>query len=227
MKIFVAIPVYDAKLPVQVVNCLIQETLAAQVLGDELQFVFLPSCGVPAAGRNQLADDFLNSNCDRLVFLDADVTFQLGALLKIARAEEDLIGGAYRFKTKDVNYPVLWIDNKELMANENGLLEVRALPTGFMSISRKVFEDLKEKKPRAHTHLGRTLECFFHYPFKEGHLFSEDTAFCDDWREIGGQVFLDPELELTHWDFNNPYKGHIGNWLKEINGIQPVSEGDE
>jgi choline kinase len=176
--------------------------------------VFLPACGVPAAGRNQLADDFMKSGYDRLVFVDADVTFEVGTLMKIAHAKEPLVGGAYRFKIECEQYPILWKDTGPLWANENGLLEVRALPTGFLSISREVFEKLKAAKPRAHTHLGRTLECFFHYPFKEGHLFSEDTAFCDDWREIGGQVWLDPELTLTHWDFNRPYPGHIGKWLK-------------
>lgn len=213
MKIFVAIPVYDAKVPVHLVACLLQEQQVASLMGDEIQFVFLPACGVPAAGRNQLADDFLKSGFDRLVFVDADVTFEMGALVKIAHAKEDLVGGAYRFKLAEESYPVLWLGG-DLWANENGLLEVRALPTGFLSISRTVLEKLKEAKPRAHTHLGRTLECFFHYPFKEGHLFSEDTAFCDDWREIGGKVWLDPEITLTHWDFNNPYVGHIGRWLK-------------
>jgi len=27
-------------------------------------------------------------------------------------------------------------------------------------------------------------------------------------------VFLDPEINLTHWEFNKPYVGNIGNFLK-------------
>lgn len=215
MKIAVAIPVYDGKLPVESVRCLLNEQAAALVAGDELHVRFLPSCSHPAMGRNQLADDFLKSDADRLVFVDSDVTFEPGTLLKLAHRSQDFVGGAYRFKMDLESYPIGWLDKPFLQANADGLLEVSTLPGGMLSLSRKVFEVLKAAHPdREYEHFGRVAHCYFQTPFIDGHLYGEDSHFCKEWRDAGGEVFLDPELTLTHWDFNRPYVGHVGNWLK-------------
>lgn len=216
MKIFVAIPVYDGKLQVESVRALMNEQAVALMSGDDIQVRFLSNCSHAAMGRNQLAQEFMDSDCDRLVFLDADVTFEPGQLLKIAHAKSDFVGGAYRYKMDFENYPVGWLhDQKQLYANQHGHLEVATLPGGFLSLSKNVFQTLKEKFPeRSYQHFGKTAHCYFQMLFADGFLCGEDSYFCKEWRDCGGQVFLDPELTLTHWEYNKPYVGHIGNWLK-------------
>lgn len=215
MKILVAIPVYDGKLPVEAVRCLMEEQLIAIMGGDEFYVRLLPNCSHPAQGRNQLAQDFMDSNCDRLVFLDSDITFKTGDLVKLAKRPQEVVGGAYRYKMEKEDYPVGWLDKEWLQANDNGLLEVASLPGGFLAISRSVFEKLKGAHPdRGIEHFGKQMHCYFQMPFLEGRLYGEDAMFCREWRAAGGKVFLDPELTLTHWDFNKPYVGHIGKWLK-------------
>lgn len=216
MKILVAIPVYDGKLPVETVRCLLNEKMIAFGNGDEIQVLFLPNCSHAAMGRNQLVQNFMDSECERLIFLDADVTCELGAISKIAHRKADFVGGAYRFKIDSESYPVGWKEDvKDLWANEEGLLEVNSLPGGFLSLSRKVFESLKAAHPeREYEHFGKTAHCYFQMRFENGSLYGEDSFFCKEWRDIGGKVFLDPEIIITHWEFNKPYVGHIGNWLK-------------
>lgn len=215
MKILVAIPVYDGKLPVETVRCLLQEQTAALVNGDDFSVRFLPACSHPAMGRNQLANDFMESDADRLVFLDSDVTFEPGSIVKIAHHPVDFVGGAYRFKLDSEQYPVGWADGEQIPMNRIGLCLVSTLPGGFLSLSKKVFETLKNAHPdRQYEHFGKHAHCYFQMPFTGGHLYGEDSYFCKEWRDTGGQVWLDPELSLTHWDFNKPYKGHIGNWLR-------------
>ncbi len=224
MKIFVAIPVYDGKLQIQTVKCLLEEQVLASGIGDVLSVTFLPSCSVPAHGRNRLVADFMKSGFDRLVFLDADVTFEGGSLLKLAHQPVDFVGGAYRFKAKDERYPVSWLPGPTLQADPNGLLEVNWIPTGFSSYSREMFQKFREKFPeREYEHDGQILFCYFQMIFADRIMHSDDTYFCKEWRSIGGKVLLDPEITLTHWDFNTPYIGHIGNWLRKQNGIEHVS----
>lgn len=224
MKVFVAIPVYDGKLQVQTVKALLDEQSLAAVSGDELHICFLPSCSVPAMGRNQLVQDFLRSECEKLFFLDADLTWELGSLLKVARAPGDLVGGCYRYKLDDESYPIGWLGGGELWSDENGLIEVETLPNGFLAISRQVFERLEAAHPeRWYEHHGRRDFCHFQMIFKDGHLHSEDTYFCKEWRALGGKVLLDPAVTLSHWDFNRPFVGHIGNWLRRRAGIAVAS----
>ncbi len=214
MKIAVAIPAYDGKLPIETIRCLLNEQAAAGMVGDELIFQFLPSCSHPAMGRNQLASDFMRSDADRLVFLDSDVTFEPGQLLKIAHYPVDFCGGAYRFKKEVEEYPVGWLGG-ELWSNSLGLIEVEYLPGGFLSLSRKVFETLKAAHPdRWYEHMGHPAHVYFQMPFSDRRMFGEDSFFCMEWRAAGGKVYLDPEIPLTHWNNHQPYPGHIGNWLK-------------
>lgn len=226
MKIFVAVPTYDGKPPIQTVSCLMNEKTLAGLNGDDLLVSFLPDCSVPAAGRNQLVEDFLKSGFDKLFFVDSDVTFELGALLKLAHKPVDVVGGCYRYKHKTEYYPVTWLDKKELQWDENKLLEVAAIPTGFLCLSRNVFEKFKKAYPgREYGHMGKQEYAYFQMVFKDGEMHSDDTFFCREWREAGGKVFLDPMLTLTHWDFKpTPYEGHIGNWLKNKNGITKGAE---
>lgn len=216
MKIFVAIPVYDGKLGIESVRCLMNEQAVALGLGDDFTVNFLASDSGIAGARNTLAKEFMDSGFDRMVFLDSDVTFEPGALIKLARMPVDFVGGAYRHKRDEESYPIDWLPKGELWADENGLLEVAKLATGFLALSRKVFETIREAHPeRSYSHMGNPGFCYFQIPFKDGTFYGEDFYFCHEWVELGGKIYLDPEITLTHWDFNpKPHVGHIGNWLK-------------
>ncbi len=216
MKIFVAIPVYDGKLSIDCVKSLLAEQAMALGLGDELQVNFMTGNAGIVQGRNQLAYEFMEGDFDRLVFLDSDVTFEPGALIKLSYMPVDFVGGCYRHKRSEESYPMLWQDKKELWFNKYGLLQVECLPTGFLALSRKVFETLRDKYPeRALTHMGQKSFSYFQMPIQNGVLYGEDFFFCKEWRALGGDIFLDPEIKLTHWSYNPvPYAGNIGHWLK-------------
>jgi glycosyltransferase involved in cell wall biosynthesis len=214
MKISVGIPVYDSKLQMQSVASLLTETSLAAAIGDTLSVIFLPSCTNLAMGRNQIVKEFLASDSDRLVFLDADVTFEPGALLRIAHYPVDMVGGAYRLKTEAERYPITLL-NEPREAGPGGIVEVAMVPTGFLSLSRGVFEKFRTAYPdREYAIDGKRAYCYFQIPYSDGLLFTEDAYFCREWRAAGGQIYLDPEITMTHWDQNKPYRGHIGNWFR-------------
>lgn len=233
MKIFVAIPVYDGKLHVQSVRSLFSEQYIANGIGDDLRVNFLTSMAGIALGRNQLAYEFMDSDCDRMVFLDSDVTFEPGALVKLAHMPADFVGGCYRYKRTEECYPMGWLhdpEKKGLWADKNGLIEVNGLPTGFLALSRKVFQTMKDKFPERELkeHFGHKGFAYFQMPFIDGHLHGEDNFFCREWRDAGGKIYLDPEIKLTHWDFNpTPHVGHIGSWLKNRPKEETLRETNE
>ena len=213
MKVFVSIPCYDRKITCETARSLLMEQGAATALGIELQVSFVPGSSLITQARNQAVKAFFDSGADRLVFIDADVAWEPGELLKVASQPVDFCGGAYRYKDEEEAYPVGWIEERdELWADpKTGLIEVAMLPGGFLSLSRAVFEKLAQAHPgRVYSFHGHPFQAFFHCPPGDG----EDGAFCRDWRDIGGQIWLHPELSLTHVDGAHKYPGHIGNWLK-------------
>jgi len=216
LRLFVAIPAYDGKVGIETVRSLLNEQRAAALLDIELQVGLLPGCSLITMGRNQLVADFLASDCDRLVFVDADVSWNPGELLKLASHPVDVVGGAYRYKKPAEDYPIRWLERDELWADpETGLLEVDSVPGGFLAISRKAFEVLREAHPgRAYEHEGRAFHGYFHAPVEAGRIWGEDTAFCNDWRKAGGQVWLDPELHLTRTGGLQQFAGCVGDWLR-------------
>lgn len=218
MKIAVAIPAYQRNIHIEMARSLLNEQAAAFAVGDELQTIFAPGCSLITHARNHLVREFLNSDAERLVFVDSDVSWELGHLLKLAHHKEDFVGGAYRFKDANEAYPVGWLDKEELWSNEQGLLEVSSLPGGFMSLSREVFARHREAFPnRGYLHGDQQFWCYFQMAFRKGQFQSEDGCFCDEYRDAGGRLWLDPELTLTHHDGAQAYKGTIGKWLKSRN----------
>ena len=213
MKLFVGIPAYDRKLSVETCRSLLIEQGAAALMGVEMSVCFAPGSSALHYARDKIAHDFLASDADKLVFVDADVAWGPGSLIRLASHDVDFVGGAYRHKAPDETYPVHWAsDTGELWADPaTGLLEVKALATGFLSLSRDVFRRLAEKQgDRMYDFGPDRLHSFFWFPPGRG----EDYALCDEWRETSGKVWLDPELTLSHVDGGHHYTGRIGDLLR-------------
>jgi hypothetical protein len=87
----------------------------------------------------------------------------------------------------------------------------------------------KEYQNRAYRHHTRPeLDCrsLFSIEFRDGQVRGEDYVFCERWRDIGGKVFVDPYLDLTHHDGATGYAGNLAAWLKsriEQKQDQPAS----
>jgi len=225
MRISVGIPIYDSNVQFTSVLALLAESRLAHQKGDTLTVRFLPGCCNLAKGRNQIVKEFLASDDERLVFLDADVTFSPGDLLKIAKHPADFVGGCYRFKRLEEKYPIGWLASGELWADENGLIEVASLPTGFLALSRNVFDKFKKSYPdRQYVIEGKESYCYFQIPYCDGNLYTEDSYFCKEWKQMGEKIYLDPDLTLVHWDGKIPYIGHIGNFCKQGSHVKKEVE---
>jgi len=177
-------------------------------------------------GRNYIADHFLQSDSTHLMWIDADVGFEHNAILKLLNYDEDFVGAAYpkkmidweRMRTSSIlstnpnnlrdhgaSYVVNFLDNEHNVTktNDKGLVEMRHIGTGFMLVTKKVFKKMRAncKQARA-ANFGQFANWYTEY-FKtdldeEGVLQSEDWVFCNQWRDVGGKIWLDPSIKLDH-----------------------------
>jgi hypothetical protein len=215
-KVWVAIPAYTGQIHLGTMRSLMTDLLALNARGDV--FTVHDECGnaLIADARALIVAQFLASDAEHLVFVDSDVCWEAGALLKLIDHKVDFVAGIYPQRKDPINYCVKWLPKPELHA-VNGLLEVAGVPAGFMRVSRGLLEKMVSQYPDTEFYCPaapneRAWALFADYRIGK-HKMGEDYAFCKRWTEMGGQLWIDPEIKMGHVGYKT-FEGHIGNWLK-------------
>jgi hypothetical protein len=157
-----------------------------------------------------------------LFFIDADVGFDAAAVIRLLKMPQDIVAGIYPLKKDEVDYPVRIKRVDGVPIGQGGLVEAELLPTGFMRIKRSVFQVMQEKypklkyKPNIVNVAGADVEEVYDF-FNMGMLGSsewttEDFAFCQRWTDLGGQLWVSPDIDFTHVG-NKAFKGNYHNFL--------------
>jgi hypothetical protein len=193
-----------------------------------LATAFLAVNGVPHAavlfedslvdrGRDRAAAACLESDWTHLLFIDADIEFKPTDVVRLLAADKDLVVGAYRKKNERNEFAISFLpDAREALEQcpETGCVKIARAGTGFMMIKREVFERIGEAMPELHytDNSHRTgpkpMVAYFEHVIRDGLRWSEDYTFCERWRAIGGDIWLDPMITLGHWG-PHPWRGSI------------------
>ena len=112
-----------------------------------------------------------------------------------------------------LRYNVNYLNNS--LNIEKNLAKVKHLATGFMMIKRNVIEkmsiafpstkyvdDVNFLKPEENKFAYALFDC----GVEEGHYFSEDWLFCHRWSKMGGTIWIDVSISLTHTGIED-YRG--------------------
>jgi hypothetical protein len=161
--------------------------------------------------RNELVAEFLASDCTDLLWIDDDMGWQPNDVIRLLASDKDFIGGVGRKKTGTPDDAVeTWCARflpGDLEQDEMGAVRVAGIGTGFAKVSRRVFEAVKAahpdwKRPGLASQPAAVQDqfyCFYRFVDDPGGLMmSEDIAFCETWRSLGGTVWADPAIELVH-----------------------------
>ena len=217
MHVMIAIPAYTGVVHMSTMRSLMTDTLELVKRGDTFTIVDDIGNALIADSRGVIATRFWESDADCLVFVDSDVTWEKGALLRLVDHPVDLVAGIYPGRRDPITYPVHYLDKKELWADpETGLLEVKSVSTGFLKLSRACIGKMIEAYPDKHYYTAERDKQFyplFDHVFEDGYKWGEDFSFCIRWRKIGGQVWVDPEIAMGHVGYKI-FEGHLGNWLR-------------
>jgi hypothetical protein len=139
------------------------------------------------------------------MFIDADIGWEPWHLLLLLHHDKDVIGGMYPLKALPIKWCVNGIDGgKE--EDMGRLQEVSKTGTGFMCIKRHVFEKLDDHPATIpfindiglDPKLNKDMKTFFDTDVREGRYYSEDWTFCENWRDLGGEVWVDKRVLLKH-----------------------------
>jgi hypothetical protein len=204
-RVHICMPCYGGMLTESTFMSYIKWSNAARQLGLDWTMETMTNESLISRARNTLTAKFLhNTDSTHLMFIDADIGWEPWHLLVMLNRDVDVIGGLYPMKS----LPVKWCVNGFEGAEEgvDGLQEVSKTGTGFMLIKRHVFDKMNAHpavKPFANdiglpVELNPFMKTYFDTAVREGRYYSEDWTFCENWRDLGGKVWVDKRVLLKH-----------------------------
>ena len=232
-RILIATPMYGGMCVGQYAAALM---LTPTILGNHgmgTYYSYMTNESLITRARNRCVHEFLQTDATHLMFIDADIGWEPWHLLVMLDAQKDVIGGLYPMKSLPVKWCVNGIPGQVEDPNSS-LIEVSKTGTGFLLMKREVFEKLDAHPAvRAFANdiglpreLDPYMKTYFDTAVREGRYYSEDWTFCENWRDLGGQVWVDKRVLLRHtgtYTFDGNTQEQVFRDLKAVFEPQPVS----
>lgn len=216
-SVFVAVPAMDKK--AFIITCQTLMNAMQVMMINNIRFDFKFRVGLPyvSMARNDLEAMFMKSDCEQMVFLDADVGISPQDFLALVMAPEDVVSAAYPKKSEDEVYAVeLEVGPGNHPIEKDGAFKALGAPTGVMKIRRHVFEKMREhyeEKLGYNDWVDGTPRYNFFGTFIDNRRwYGDDYGFCKLWRDIGGEVLILPNMTLIHVGTKN-YEGNLYEFL--------------
>jgi hypothetical protein len=204
-RVHICMPCYGGMLTESTFMSYIKWSNTCRQLGIDWTMETMTNESLISRARNTLTAKFLNNKeSTHLMFIDADIGWEPWHLLVMLNRDVDVIGGLYPMKSLPVKWCVNGFDGAE--EGPDGLQEVSKTGTGFMLIKRGVFEKLNAHpatKPFINDiglppELNPYMKTYFDTAVRENRYYSEDWTFCENWRDLGGKVWVDKRVLLKH-----------------------------
>ena len=204
-KVHIAMPCYGGMLTESTFMSFIKWANTARQLGIDWTLETMVNESLISRARNTLTAKFLDMpDATHLFFVDADIGWEPWHLLVLLNRDVDVIGGLYPMKTM----PIKWVVNGFEGAEEgtDGLQEVSKAGTGFLLMKKHVFDKMKTHPavkqykndigldPKFDQH----LKTYFDTAVRQNRYYSEDWTFCENWRDMGGRIWVDKRVLLRH-----------------------------
>lgn len=161
-----------------------------------------------AQARNKLLAMFLEQHpaASDLFWTDDDVGWEPLKAIDWLTREEDVIAAGYRLKdiNDKIDFPIELIAGTEGFVEQDGLLGATKVGGGFIRMRRHVAEMLAAN---CNTFFGLDphSDARREYPnvFEmgrgpDGAWWPEDFWMCRKWLDLGGEIWVDPSMHLTH-----------------------------
>lgn len=204
-RVHIAMPCYGGMLTESTFMSFIKWANTARQLGIDWTLETMVNESLISRARNTLTAKFLEQEeSTHLFFVDADIGWEPWHLLVLLNRNVDVIGGLYPMKTM----PIKWVVNGFEGAEEgpDGLQEVSKAGTGFLLMKKEVFHKMNSHpavKPYKNDigldpKYDKHLKTYFDTAVRQGRYYSEDWTFCENWRDLGGKVWVDKRVLLRH-----------------------------
>jgi hypothetical protein len=195
-KILIATPAYDGKLGVQYSNS-ITDTIRLGLLNNIfIQPVYLPYEALLEKARNHLLKIAFDSEVESVIWIDSDMEWDAEWVLKFIESDYDVLGAPCPKKSSEEAYNVK-CKLENLVADDEGFIQVESVGTGFLKMSKRAIRYLWENS-ESYTDNDVEYKRAFEVKVIDGSLYSEDTVICKKLIDGGFSIMLDSSITLSH-----------------------------
>ncbi|WP_332763935.1 hypothetical protein [Phenylobacterium sp.] len=189
---------------------------ALEAAGWEHQAVFEAGCPYISSARATLLRKALDAKADVIVFLDHDLSWRPTDLLKLIETPGEVVAGLYRYRKDEFEFMGHLADagGRKPYFRQDGVLAAERVPAGFLKITKEAVDRFIGHHPELcfGARYSPSIDLFNHGAF-DGVWWGEDYAFSRRWRALGGDIWVVPDLSLTHHDPDKSYPGNVHEWL--------------
>lgn len=221
MKVVLCLPTLTRPYP-QTLEAIKASAPLLDAAGHEHYMVSEVGCPYISGARATMLRKALDVKADVIVFIDHDLSWRPADLVKLIDAEGDVVSGLYRFKYSDkVEYMGVIDDDGRGFpkVRGDGCIKADRVPAGFLKITREAVNRFMKAYP--HLMYGETcnpsVDLFNHGAHKNA-WWGEDYAFSRNWTDAGGEIWIVPDLTLTHHSPEEAFEGNYHEFLLRCPG---------
>lgn len=173
-------------------------------------------CPYISAARSMMLKKAIDAKATVIVFIDHDLSWDPQDLLTLIETSGDVVAGVYRFKDDKEEYMGAIFPNEKgtPIVREDGCVKAHSVPAGFLKITREGVNKFMRGRPDlVYGELCSPMVDLFNHGAYKGVWYGEDYSFSRNWRDLGEDIWVVPNLNINHHTPTTEYKGNFHEFL--------------
>ena len=192
---------------------------------------FIREIGSPyiSGARATMLRKALDGKADVVVFIDYDLSWSPADLVTLIETEGDVVSGTYRFKKDEEEYMGAWETHPSgrPVVADDGTFKATRVPGGFLKVTKEAVDRFMSAYPELiyGPRYNPSIDLFNHGAIG-GVWYGEDYAFSKRWVDCGGDLWIVPNLNITHHAPDKAYPGNLHEYMMaRPGGLKAVKHG--
>ena len=185
----------------------------AGILKDiEFNVVLLSYESILPMARNEILTAAINGEYDSLVFIDSDVYCEPENLIKVLKADKDVVAIPTVKKADQESYDI-YLDGRPEIEGE--WLKASRVSTSCLKLSQKALKALAENSTQI-AFRGKQLKNICQYDFVGESFIGEDIYLCEKLKKLGFTIWVNTATTCMHIG-PKVYSGDFKQLLDHVN----------
>lgn len=224
-KVFIAMPTYGGVVHVDTHRAIIDDIATLWQTGFEVTQLTYGGSDLCRVRAQHLAHFLADEDATDYITIDSDVSWAPPGLPRLLSHDVDIVAGLYPRRSYPLDFPFMSsLDAGQPLTGdpERRLVELTAVPFGFVRLRRAVVEAMCEKYAPMlaakdnRVPQGAIVRLFDPYWSRDENgdpvVLAEDYSFCRRATDMGYRIWGDLEITMGHAGMHL-FEGNISDWL--------------